>query len=592
MATVDPAFASAGLSGSQQQLYLQQQQQLLQQQQQNRVGPYVLGRTLGVGSTGRVKLGTHIASGKTVAVKIINKASLASTPDLLRKIEREIAIMKLIDHPNVMSLYDVYENSHHLFLILEHVEGGELFDYLVKRGRLPIEEGIKFFRQIISAMDFCHKHCVCHRDLKPENLLLDADRNIKIADFGMASLQVGEKMLETSCGSPHYASPEVIRGVKYDGRGADIWSCGIILFALLTGNLPFDDENIHRLLNKVKTGEFIMPAHLRPECKDLLSRMLTVDPEKRIKMEEIMIHPLYLTAAVPMPEVVHSPLPPTALPSIDSLDEDVMYSLRSLGCFEDEATLTMELMSESHNIEKVIYTLLLDRKKRYAGLSSESNSYPDVNDWNSVRGDNLDIPRRRTDSISSDQSDREISLSSPNSPVLGMLPPAPAAAMAALSPAAAAAAATAAAAAAAAAAASASASASAASAAANHTHAPMQPPSGPAPSAPIRIAVPVPPVRGEITYIGPGPQLSSSAPTPAPAIHSAPNSNSGVVVPRPVNRPPGTAHTGATIHPPTSPRAYSTQGPQRDSSGSSTPPNPSNEGAPQLTRVASEGKIQ
>ncbi|EDW40382.1 GL24924 [Drosophila persimilis] len=173
------------------------------------VGPYRLEKTLGKGQTGLVKLGVHCVIGKKVAIKIINREKLSES--VLMKVEREIAIMKLIDHPHVLGLSDVYENKKYLYLILEHVSGGELFDYLVKKGRLTPKEARKFFRQIISALDFCHSHSICHRDLKPENLLLDEKNNIKIADFGMASLQPAGSMLETSCGSPHYACPEVIR---------------------------------------------------------------------------------------------------------------------------------------------------------------------------------------------------------------------------------------------------------------------------------------------------------------------------------------------------------------------------------------------
>ena len=134
---------------------------------------------------------------------------------------------------------------------MEHVEGGELFDYLVKRGRLSETEAVVFFQQIVMGVEYCHQHLICHRDLKPENLLLDKNKKVKVADFGMASLQVPTKLLETSCGSPHYACPEIIKGIRYDGPPADIWSCGVILYALVTGNLPFDDENIRKLLNKV-----------------------------------------------------------------------------------------------------------------------------------------------------------------------------------------------------------------------------------------------------------------------------------------------------------------------------------------------------
>jgi len=227
---------------------------LTSQQKVTCVGPYELRKTLGTGSTGVVKLGIHMETGFSVAVKIISKESLKMDKDLQEKVEREIAIMKLVSHPHVLTLYDVYESEHNLFLVLEHVEGGELFDYLVSRGRLPVSEALVFFQQIISAVDFCHHHYICHRDLKPENLLLDGCKNIKIADFGMASLQLRGSMLDTSCGSPHYASPEVVRGEKYDGRAADVWSCGVILFALLTGCLPFDDEDIQKLLMKVKVG--------------------------------------------------------------------------------------------------------------------------------------------------------------------------------------------------------------------------------------------------------------------------------------------------------------------------------------------------
>ncbi|KAI9219696.1 kinase-like domain-containing protein, partial [Blastocladiella britannica] len=270
-----------------------------------RIGPYILSKTLGMGSTGRVKLGVHYRTQQKVAVKIIPKPSVSTGSNgngggnaaatLARKLEREIVIMKLVQHPSVMQLYDVYETDDELYLVLEHVEGGELFDYLVKRGRLDEREACTFFQQIILGLDYCHKHQICHRDLKPENLLLDSQRRIKLADFGMASLQQYGKMLETSCGSPHYASPEIIKGIRYDGAMSDIWSCGVILYALLSGNLPFDDENIRRLLSKVKTGKYHMPSHISPSAQDLIARMLAVDPEQRLKMVDVISHPWFKT---------------------------------------------------------------------------------------------------------------------------------------------------------------------------------------------------------------------------------------------------------------------------------------------------------
>ncbi|XP_039979826.1 serine/threonine-protein kinase BRSK2 [Xiphias gladius] len=352
------------------------------------VGPYRLEKTLGKGQTGLVKLGVHCITGQKVAIKIVNREKLSES--VLMKVEREIAILKLIEHPHVLKLHDVYENNKYLYLVLEHVSGGELFDYLVKKGRLTPKEARKFFRQIISALDFCHSHSICHRDLKPENLLLDEKNNIRIADFGMASLQVGDSLLETSCGSPHYACPEVIRGEKYDGRRADVWSCGVILFALLVGALPFDHDNLRQLLEKVKSGVFHMPHFIPPDCQALLKGMIEVNPDKRLTLEAIQKHPWYQGGRnEPCPE---QPPPRRVcvkrILSLAELDPDVLDSMHSLGCFRDRVKLTQDLRSEEENQEKMIYYLLLDRKERYP--SCEDEDLPPRND--------IDPPRKRVDS--------------------------------------------------------------------------------------------------------------------------------------------------------------------------------------------------
>ncbi|XP_067449507.1 serine/threonine-protein kinase BRSK2-like isoform X13 [Thunnus thynnus] len=354
----------------------------------NYVGPYRLEKTLGKGQTGLVKLGVHCVTCQKVAIKIVNREKLSES--VLMKVEREIAILKLIEHPHVLKLHDVYENKKYLYLVLEHVSGGELFDYLVKKGRLTPKEARKFFRQIISALDFCHSHSICHRDLKPENLLLDEKNNIRIADFGMASLQVGDSLLETSCGSPHYACPEVIRGEKYDGRKADAWSCGVILFALLVGALPFDDDNLRNLLEKVKLGVFHMPHFIPPDCQNLLRGMIEVDATKRLTLEQIQKHTWYLAGKnEPEPE---QPVPRKVairtLAAAEEIDPDVLESMHSLGCFRDKEKLTKDLLSEDDNQEKMIYFLLLDRKERY----------PSHEDQNLPPRSEIDPPRKRVDS--------------------------------------------------------------------------------------------------------------------------------------------------------------------------------------------------
>ncbi|KAF9978238.1 hypothetical protein BGZ73_003242 [Actinomortierella ambigua] len=370
------------------------------------VGPYLLGKTLGKGSSGCVKLARHRKSNEQVAVKIISKASLVNRAAVHRGIEREIAIMKLINHPHVIRLYDVYETEKELFLVMEYVSGGELFEYLVNKGRLEEAEALRFFQQIIVGLAFCHKRKICHRDLKPENLLLDERMNVKIADFGMASLQKTGRLLETSCGSPHYASPEVVTGMKYDGSSSDIWSCGIILYALLTGHLPFDDENIRQLLSKVKAGKFYMPTDISAGARDLISRMLTVNPKRRITMQGVMMHP-WFRMVNPERNTLGEPAqdPDSWRPmQVEELDAEILRHMRwlfapgpshsdpeSKETYDEEALLREiqeKMTNDEENMEKLFYHLLHQHKnevlENYAGDECDSV---------------LDGPRRRADSF-------------------------------------------------------------------------------------------------------------------------------------------------------------------------------------------------
>ncbi|KAM0787411.1 hypothetical protein ACM66B_003494 [Microbotryomycetes sp. NB124-2] len=334
------------------------------------IGPWRIGKTIGKGSSGRVKIARHTVTRQYAAVKIVPKprpqasSSVSKTDKMLLGIEREIVIMKLIEHPNVLRLLDVWETGNDLYLIMEYAEGGELFDYLVSRGRLHADEALHYFQQIISGVDYCHRFNICHRDLKPENLLLDGEKNIKIADFGMAALERGGKLLETSCGSPHYASPEIVAGLNYHGSSSDIWSCGIILFALLTGRLPFDDENIRNLLAKVKVGKFNMPQELPTDAKDLIRRMLEVDPEKRITMDEIQKHP-WVTRKPPRSIFGAPPFVPPPIDQIDhpvssrrDIDPDILSNLRTLWHGAAEEDIIEALLSDEKTWEKVFYCLL------------------------------------------------------------------------------------------------------------------------------------------------------------------------------------------------------------------------------------------
>lgn len=338
-----------------------------------KIGPWKLGKTLGRGATGRVLLGVHHTTGQKAAVKVVSKLELneeyEQSPDkkgaLPYGIEREIIIMKLLTHPNVLRLYDVWETSKALYLVLEYVEGGELFDLLVERGPLQEQEAVKYFRQIILGTAYCHALGICHRDLKPENLLLDASLNVKLADFGMAALESNGKLLETSCGSPHYAAPEIVSGLKYHGAASDVWSCGVILFALLTGRLPFDDENIRNLLLKVQAGLFEMPDNLSREARDLIWRMLAVDPMERLATADVLNHPLLRKYPVPNEDLISVkslPHPETAYKSLGSkknIDPQILENLSILWNQRPQDDIIQALLTEGSNPEKTFYALLL-----------------------------------------------------------------------------------------------------------------------------------------------------------------------------------------------------------------------------------------
>lgn len=199
---------------------------------QGTIGPYIVTRVLGEGTTGKVKLVQHKDTGQQFAIKVISKSAFEQNKSLQTKVQREIALMRIVSHPNILRLIDVLESQRHLYIILEYAQNGELFDYLIENKSLPEDIAIDLFRQMVLAIEYLHIHGICHRDLKPENILLDSNNRVKIADFGFARW-LKKDIADTSCGSPHYAAPEVIKGIPYDGRKADIWSLGVTLYALL-----------------------------------------------------------------------------------------------------------------------------------------------------------------------------------------------------------------------------------------------------------------------------------------------------------------------------------------------------------------------
>ncbi|XP_077394493.1 MAP/microtubule affinity-regulating kinase 3a isoform X12 [Festucalex cinctus] len=254
--------------------------------QQPHVGNYRLLKTIGKGNFAKVKLARHILTGREVAIKIIDKTQL--NPNSLQKLFREVRIMKILNHPNIVKLFEVIETERTLYLVMEYASGGEVFDYLVAHGRMKEKEARAKFRQIVSAVQYCHQKHIVHRDLKAENLLLDADMNIKIADFGFSNeFTLGNK-LDTFCGSPPYAAPELFQGKKYDGPEVDVWSLGVILYTLVSGSLPFDGQNLKELRERVLRGKYRIPFYMSTDCENLLKRFLVLNPAKRGTLEQIM----------------------------------------------------------------------------------------------------------------------------------------------------------------------------------------------------------------------------------------------------------------------------------------------------------------
>ena len=206
------------------------------------------------------------------------------------RVEREIKILKLLRHNNIIQIYQIIQTRSNLYLIMEYSSGGELFDFIVLKRRLSEMEACRFFQQIISGVEYLHKLQIVHRDLKPENLLLDHNKNIKIVDFGLSNIYAKGELLKTPCGSPCYAAPEMISGKKYSGLAVDIWSCGIILFAMVCGFLPFDDTNNEILYKKIASGDYKIPNFVGEKIRDLIKRILNTDPNKRFTIQQIKNH--------------------------------------------------------------------------------------------------------------------------------------------------------------------------------------------------------------------------------------------------------------------------------------------------------------
>ena len=250
---------------------------------------YTILKKIGQGTFGVVVSAIHIKTNEKVAIKILEKEKIIEKADINR-IKKEIDILKQLRHDNIVQLYNVIDTLTHIYLIMEYVNGIELFDYIVKNKRINELESCHFFQQIISGIEYLEKINIVHRDIKPENLLVDKNKKIKIVDFGLSNIYKNNELLSTACGSPFYAAPEMIRGKKYNGAKVDIWSSGIVLYAMLCGFLPFEDPDTEKLYLKIIEGNFDYPTFLSKEAIDIISHILNVNPDKRYNINEIKKH--------------------------------------------------------------------------------------------------------------------------------------------------------------------------------------------------------------------------------------------------------------------------------------------------------------
>ena len=255
------------------------------------IGDYTLGTELGSGAFGKVVLGKHILTNEPVAIKILDKMILSHTPDDYQSVRQEINILKSVKHKHIVQLYDVLQTPRHIFIIMEYCEGKDLLDYILTKSKLSEEESLKYFHQLINALFYLHSQNIAHRDIKIDNMLLDRNRDLKLVDFGLSTKYPDDNLLDQPCGTVVYAAPEVLQGREYHGMLADVWSSGIVLYGMLSGYLPFgeQDDEINRM--NIIAGKITYPSYFSPCVKDLLMHMLDLDPMTRYTLQEVRSHP-------------------------------------------------------------------------------------------------------------------------------------------------------------------------------------------------------------------------------------------------------------------------------------------------------------
>ena len=292
------------------------------------IGNYIFKGTIGEGAFSVVKLVVRKQSMEYFACKVIPRERIMNS-ELEQRFEVEIRIDQQLHHPNIVPIIDLLKDENNFYVIMEFCPNGDYFQYIVDNGPLDEETASYFMKQLLEALKYIHSIGIAHRDLKPENLLLDMQSNIKLSDFGLSRYVGAHGLVETPCGSPCYASPECLSGQAYEGCKSDIWSCGVILFASLTGQLPWTKRNQQQLFEQIKRGEYTIPDYLSENCQDFIARLMTVDTKKRITIDEALQHPFITSGSPQLPSEFNVPSKIISLKRVDEffdVDKDIDFN--------------------------------------------------------------------------------------------------------------------------------------------------------------------------------------------------------------------------------------------------------------------------
>ena len=356
-----------------------------------KIGDYLLLSTIGRGTFSKVKLGLHLPTKQKVAIKILDKEKINDEADIER-IRREIHILSILRHPNIVQLYETITSDNNIYIIMEYIEGKDLFQYIYSMQHLTEYKSSQLFRQLISCLEYIHKLGIVHRDIKPENILLNKNKKIlKLVDFGLSNTYEKDELIKTACGSPCYAAPEMISGKDYEGFYSDLWSCGVVLYCMLVGRLPFDDEDIKKLYHNIKLANYVMPNFLSNYAQDILRRILVTNPKRRIKLDELKRHPFILMSEkTPMYKgiIVDNDEIPVDYDIVQMMKEKYLNSEEDYNINCD--IIVGNIKNNLHNKITTIYYLLFKLKlENHLDGANYKNKYS-IDNNNSINNSNID----------------------------------------------------------------------------------------------------------------------------------------------------------------------------------------------------------